>query len=609
MKKLLLIITVFILSAWGQSLMAQAYTFTSGQKTYSENFDAMGSAGTAFLTGWTAIRSSGTGTVGAVLTMAVTDGSANSGNVYNVGAAASEERAFGTLGSATTVPQMGASFLNNTGESIIKIDLAGMMEQWRSGSNAAVNEVVVFEYSLNATDLATGTWTPVTGFDLMEKITSSTVAAALDGNLAENQTAISASITGLAWFPGSNLWIRWTDVNDLGSDGIYAIDNLTMTVSTGTVTVDPEPANYPTSFEATAGALSITLGWTDATGGQLPAGYLIKASKTDNITVPADGTAVADDIDLSDGAGAKNIAQGIQTYSFTNLEPGTHYFFKIFPYTNSGTAIDFKTDGTIPSIETKTKDVINSQTFITGFDPWTAYNVIGDSTVWIIDLTHGVGGTACAKMSGYKNSVDYVNEDWLISPALNFDENDNEMLSFQTAMQDFGIGNSTFAVWASSDYTAGSNPSTNGTWTELDAVLSPGSYAWTQSGLIDVSTFTGTNVHIAFQYTSDTSSSRTWEVDEVLISGDHKVGINESKRPSTLSIYPNPGNGNVRVTMPGQGNYELIVYSLIGELLYTTDFIGASEQVNLSFLPKGVYIVNTNNTVTRETSCSRLIIK
>ena len=609
MKKLLLIITAIMLSSWGQSLMAQAFTFTSAQKTYTENFDAMGSAGTAFLPGWTAIRASGTGTVGAVLTMAVTDGSATSGNVYNVGAASSEERAFGTLASGTTVPQMGASFLNSTGESIISVDLAGMMEQWRSGSNATVNEVVAFEYSLDATDLTSGTWTAVPDFNFLEKITGSTTAAALDGNLPENQTAISATITGLSWFPGSNLWIRWSDANDFGSDGIYAIDNLTMTVSTGTVVIDPQPTNYPTLFSSVSGALNVTLNWVDATGAQLPAGYLIKASKLDNIGAPVDGIAVPDDIDLSDGTGAKNIAQGVQTFSFTNLTPGTPYFFKIFSYTNSGTAIDYKTDGTIPSITTKTKDVIDYQTFNTGIAPWTQFSVTG-AQIWQNDTTHGVNGTMCAKISGYLAGADYDNEDWLISPVLNFNDNDNEILSFQTAMKDFGVGNSTFALLASTDYTSG-NPSANGTWTELtdQATLSPGNYAWTQSGLIDVSSFSGTNVHFAFKYTSDTSNSRTWEVDDVLISGDHKVGINENKRPSELSIYPNPGNGNVRVTMPGQGNYELKVYSLVGELLNTTDFNGVSEQINLSFLPKGIYIVNSVNKITREMNCSRLIIK
>jgi PKD repeat protein len=105
------------------------------------------------------------------------------------------------------------------------------MEQWRSGSNAAVNEICAFEYSTDATDLLTGTWTAVTSFDFVEKLTSTTTAAALDGNLPENQTPLTATLVGLIWPAGTNLWIRWSDVDNTGSDGLYSIDNLSVTVS------------------------------------------------------------------------------------------------------------------------------------------------------------------------------------------------------------------------------------------------------------------------------------------------------------------------------------------------------------------------------------------
>ena len=40
----------------------------------------------------------------------------------------------------------------------------------------------------------------------------------------------------------------------------------------------------------------------------------------------------------------------MQTATFSNLNSSTTYYFKIFPYTNSGTYINYKTDGTIPQI-------------------------------------------------------------------------------------------------------------------------------------------------------------------------------------------------------------------------------------------------------------------
>jgi hypothetical protein len=610
MKKSLLFIAIFFMTICGPSVMAQAFTFATGQLTYNESFDAMGSAGTTFLPGWTAVRWSGTGVVGAVLPLVVTDGSGNSGAVYNVGTTGAEERAMGTLGSGSTVPRFGASFLNNTGSSIVKIDLSGTMEQWRSGSTNTVTEIVAFEYSLDATDLMTGTWIPVTSLDLVEINTATTVAAALDGNLPENQAAISASIPGLTWFAGSNLWIRWSDVNDLGSDGVYAIDNLTVTASTGAVVIDPEPTNYPTVFTAAGSSLTIGLSWVDATGTQVPAGYLVKASSADNISAPVDGTPVPEDIDLTDGAGAKNVAQGMQSCTFINLLPGTDYFFKIYPYTNSGTAIDFKNDGTAPSATARTQNLIIHQTFDDGLAPWTKYSVTGDSS-WVIDLTHGVGGTPCAKMSGYAAGASFVNEDWLISPAINYTGTINQKLAFETAMK-FGAGANTLLVLASSDYTSG-DPSTNGTWTDLtsQATLSPGEFVWTYSGNVDISGQTGTAVHVAFKYTSTDvgTDARTWEVDEVLVTGSPEVGINENNKVGhNLSVFPNPGNGLVKVKLPAQGSYNIDIYTQIGKLIYSTTMSGTSGQLDLSNLPKGLYIINATNKLTRELNSNRLVI-
>jgi len=235
MKKILLLFMAFVLAFSIRNANAQAFTFTSGNLTHTQNFDAMGATGTAYLTGWTAVRYAGTGTIGQTLTMAVTEGSASSGNVYNVGSTAATERAFGSIASGSTSPRFGASFLNSTGTTITSITLAGIMEQWRSGSTAAAAEIVAFEYSTNATDLQTGTWTAVTNFDLVEKLTTTTTAAPVDGNQGANQTALSAFFA-LSWANATTLWIRWSDTDASGSDCLLAIDNLSITASTTPVT-------------------------------------------------------------------------------------------------------------------------------------------------------------------------------------------------------------------------------------------------------------------------------------------------------------------------------------------------------------------------------------
>jgi len=121
----------------------------------------------------------------------------------------------------------------------------------------------------------------------------------------------------------------------------------------------PEPTNHPTSFTATANTSSkITTTWTDSTGTQLPAGYLVMCNTSDSFTAPVDKTAQTDDTDCS-GGGVQNIAQGTQSAEWTSLNSGTQYYFKVYPYTNSGANIDFKIDGSpLTANATTLKNVI-----------------------------------------------------------------------------------------------------------------------------------------------------------------------------------------------------------------------------------------------------------
>lgn len=140
--------------------------------------------------------------------------------------------------------------------------------------------------------------------------------------------------------------------NDFGytnykTDGTVPYDDAT--------TYKSEPSNHVTDFDAVKGGTGldqINCSWTDSEGGQLPDAYLVKANNTGfgDIVSPVDGTEEVDDTDLSDGAGIVNIAHsGKGSYNWTSLLEGTTYYFKIYPYTNSSTAINYKTDGDVPS--------------------------------------------------------------------------------------------------------------------------------------------------------------------------------------------------------------------------------------------------------------------
>lgn len=607
MKKTFTLLVFTLILGWNSGIMAQAFTFASGQLTYTENFDGMGPTGTTFISGWSAIRYAGTGTLGEVLTLVVTDGSSNSGAIYNVGTTDANDRSFGSLASGSTVPQFGAYFMNNTGSSITGIELSGTMEQWRSGSSNTANEVCVFEYSLDASGFSTGSWAAASGFDLVEKITTSTTAAALDGNLAENQTAISVVISGINWTPGSTLWIRWSDTNDGGNDGICSIDNMVMTVTTGTVTTDPEPTNYPTSFVATSASTSITTSWTDATGTQLPAGYLVKISDNPNITAPVDGSFEPDDIDFSDGNGAKNVLFGQESYTFNGLVAGTAYTLKIYPYTNGGTLADYKTDGSVPTSTATTQSIVASNNFNTDLAPWTQYSVTG-TQVWTMDLTHGLNGTGCAKMSGFEGGTSFENEDWLISPAIDLSGITDTKLQFYTA---YNYDGAPLAVLVSTDFSGG-DPTTGCTWTDISsgAVFSAGGWAWTPSGFIALGVSDMPNVHIAFKYASTADASRTWEVDEVVVAGTTGVGIKENKVAGyTTAVYPNPCNDWFEAKTTVKSKYVVMIHNTQGSLVKTIETDEYSTKIETATLPTGLYFVTFQNTNNGSKEVHKLVVR
>jgi len=116
--------------------------------------------------------------------------------------------------------------------------------------------------------------------------------------------------------------------------------NSTISATNSYTVLKPEPTNHPTAFTCGTGtSTSVTLTWTDATGTVIPDKYLIKASNVSlaAISDPVDGTPEGDATFI------KNISAGVQSVSFTGLTASTTYYFKIYPYTNSSSNINYKT--------------------------------------------------------------------------------------------------------------------------------------------------------------------------------------------------------------------------------------------------------------------------
>lgn len=142
---------------------------------------------------------------------------------------------------------------------------------------------------------------------------------------------------------------------------------------------------------------------------------------------------------------------------------------------------------------------------------WTTQSVVGDQ-VWSYDAAN-----LYMKMSGYAGgNVD--NEDWLISPSINMTNSANPSINFTQAAK-YGTPATDLKVMASFDYD-GTNFA-QATWYELSVPNMPDGSNWTfiESGIVTLPALFANqeNVHIAFKYTSNTSSASTWEIKGIKV--------------------------------------------------------------------------------------------
>ena len=355
----------------------------------------------------------------------------------------------------------------------------------------------------------------------------------------------------------------------------------------GSVQPDPEPSNYPTNFTATVDGTDVTLTWDDATGTQLPHKYLIVAD-TGFPFVPEDGTPVPNDY-LS-----KNVNYGVETVTFEGLAGGTAYHFAIFPYTNSGANIDYKTDGNYPTVTATTENIyyLLDEDFDEDLGVFTAFDAYGEQG-WH-QATYQ--GTTYANMNGYANGASNQNEDWLIgyvqiSPNMVFNE---VWLEFRTAMKFDG---NALKVAISSDYDGNSDPS-DFEWEYITDVFdySTGNYEWVESGKVDIAALVPnypTSFYIAFIYTSTNEAAASWEIDYVRVTGTHVNAVDETAT-SVVSLYPNPAREQVSFML--DDNAEVSFFDMTGRMVSTTQCEAGQNQINVSELVDGVYFVNVRYT-------------
>ncbi len=551
----------------GISLHAQISLTTT---PYTQNFNTLAKSGSASTlpSGWLLLE---TGT-NANATYTAGTGSSNSGDTYSFGVDAADDRAFGTVQSGSLISTIGVAFTNTTGGPVTSLKISYVGEQWRLGATARADRLD-FQYSTDATNLATGTWKDADQLDFTGPITTGTVGS-LDGSLAANATAINFTITGLNIGNGASFYLRWSDFNATGADDGLGIDDFSIeAISAGTDNTAPtlsslSPANNATGVNAST---SLVLNFSEpiAKG----TGLVVLKKFADNSLVSS--------FDVSTAAVA--VSGAVASIAVTGLSLSTKYYVEVpnTAFTDvagnkfagfSGAA----TWGFTTSVAPEYSFDFNA---CSGGLPsgWSQNSVKGDS-IWACSI-FGNANTNGVQMNGFVSGTGAAdNEDWLISPALDLSLFQFPILSFSERTKYAGPQ---IQVMVASNQATRPVPGA-AAWTIVDAMLPlPNSDKWTTVGDINLSAFKSGSTYIAFKYLSSPSlGAARVTLDDILIT--NKAAAPVAKvflEAPTLSQFDNSVSGTPTVSK----SIRFQVLNASADLTITAPSLFQISKDNLSF--------------------------
>jgi hypothetical protein len=238
---------------------------------YTQDFNALATSGSAntwtnnsTITGWYSNR-----------TVYISDnGTLNSGGQRCLGATSATERALGSLGSGSANPVLyGVLLTNNTGQNLSALTITYKGEQWRSSTST--QNKLTFSYKVAATTITETGFTNITNLDYTGA-TPVTANGAIDGNA--NAITITYNLP-VSIAVGQTIMLRWSDIDDAGSDAALAIDDLSVTA----IPASPSITTNPTSLTN----LNYFTGMGPSTAGSFTLSGSALTPLADNITVTA----------------------------------------------------------------------------------------------------------------------------------------------------------------------------------------------------------------------------------------------------------------------------------------------------------------------------------
>jgi len=174
-------------------------------------------------------------------------------------------------------------------------------------------------------------------------------------------------------------------------------------------------------------------------------------------------------------------------------------------------AVSYKYSDVTPKIDQSSYDInpVLEESFDLDLSNFKAINITGDQ-VW----SWKSADDGAVVINGWVNKY-FVNEDWLVSPAINLSGSSNTHLQLKHAIEYYE--DDCIFVLVSTNFD-GENVNA-ATWTEIAIPNYEGSDKnnYIESSVVDMSAFDGKKIYLAFKYVSTSSKAPYWGISKVKI--------------------------------------------------------------------------------------------
>ncbi|MCB0497097.1 MAG: lamin tail domain-containing protein [Cyclobacteriaceae bacterium] len=352
-----------------------------------------------------------------------------------------------------------------------------------------------------------------------------TVTSSSETGVIKNSGDIAVDVAG-------DIVISFRQPTDAGQVGIDNIEWTSFNSTAPAINIDV------TSFVADFGPT--TVGTSTASSSFIVSGENLTADIT--VTAPTGFEVSIDDTNFSTSVNLTQSAGAVAaTAVYTRFNPSSaEYFSDDISITSTGA-----NDKTL----TVTGTGLNADAiYFEGFDTCPSSTMVVFSAASDKDwgcTTSGYNGNA-AKMAGFGSDV--ANDEWLITPSIDLSSATHATLTFYSWTKYTDAIYPPISAMVSTDYSGAGDP-TSATWTALDPLWSSeNSEIWTSSGDLDLNSYVGGSVYVAFHFTSTGTGGgevADWAIDDILIEDRSSVPNPSVTVTSALTDFGSIDNGSV----------------------------------------------------------------